>query len=440
MKINNSSIASVFIVFVMFLPNTVYLVNQPGIPLISFRRLFIAVWVVFYLFLLIKNKSINNQIFQMPYYRGCIFLVLLLGIVTVATFTKNPLAISNYISFILETLFPVFMVWTAFKTTDDLASVIRLVIYSYTAIAVYGIITYIYGYNPMLEFLVSDDSARELLFTYDDKERGGIVGRAQSFFAHPLHFGYISSMILIFMLGVQKGLKLFTTKTLVCISIVLMVSVVLAGSRSPILLLMVAIFIYIAHSNIVNILIAVATSSIVLILVISGGVLDAAPGNYLVLFTSIFKDLATGDSGLGGSSIHMRLGQMAIATNIFLVSPVFGHGLAYIRILLDNQLAPGLLGAESFAFKLLIETGIVGMVGYIILYGSIYSSLIRYRKRGGSKRVKKMAAVGVALLGGHLSFIFATGEMGLMYIYLVLTTLILRVLWLRPCKTISYRI
>lgn len=429
MIVSNKNITTFYVIFIMFLPNTMYIVDQPGLPLISFKRMYIAVWVVFFIASIIINRSINGQITQLPFYRGCLYITLLLGFVTAATFKNNPIAIPGYLSFILETIFPVFMVWIVFKDSDSVLRVIKILVYVYTLVALYGVFAYLYDSNPLLELLVSEDSSRKLLFTYDSNERAGIEGRAQSFFAHPLHLGYISSVIMVMVFGVQKGFKLFPIIIYLSILFVLMLSVMLAGSRSPILLLIISMFVYAVYSGWVSYFKIFLISVLVLVFIIGSGMHESILGNRLVLITSIFEDFLTGDSGLGGSSIDMRLSQLAAAINIFLDSPIYGHGMGYIRTVIENRLAPGLLRGESFAFKI-IDIGVIGMIGYFLLYKGIYSSFMHYRRGTHLKNIKMMAGVGVALLGGHLSFIFATGEMGMVFIYLILTTLLLRLMYL----------
>jgi len=430
MKINNASMATIYVIFVMFLPNSFNVINQPGIPLISYRRSFIFLWIAFYVVLLLNKKSIRNQLLEMPYNRSIIILSAILGIVACCTFINNAQSLPTYIAIISETIFPVFMVWTAFKVKDKLLYVIKTMVYVYILIAVYGIIAYIYNYNPLLDLLSSEDGPRTLTLTYDDRERAGVVGRAQSFFAHAMQFGYISSAILVFIFGVQRELKLFSIMEFLGICIILISAVMFTASRSPIILLISAAFVYVIHLNIINIFKVIAFSVIALSILIYSDLLEIIFGSYLQFITSIYDDILTGSSDLKGSSIDMRLMQLEAAMNIFWESPIYGHGFAYLRYLVENKLTYELLGAESFLFALLVETGGMGIIGYLILYKGIYSSFRKYLNYSRLKNIKVVAVTGIALLGGHLAFIFVTGEMGMTYIYLILTTLLLRLIYL----------
>mgnify|MGYP003990762295 FL=1 len=366
---------------------------------------------------------------KLPFYSGCIYISLLLGAVTMVTFLNNPLAVSGYISFMLETIFPVFMIWVAFKDSDSLLKLIKMTVSVYVIMALYGVIAYWYGGNPLLELINTEDSPRRLLFTYNENERGGVLGRAQSIFSHPLHLGYLSSIMAVMVFGIQKAFRPFSTIAYWLVLFILLVSIMLASSRSPILFLIISIIVYTAYSGLINALKIFAFTFLGLVLVISSGIYESVFGNYLELIVSIFEELSGKESGFGGSDLDMRLSQLAIALNVFLERPLFGHGMSYIRILLENHLAPGLLEAESFAFKM-IDVGVVGMFGYLLLYVKIYSSFWHDLWRNKLRQVRVIAMCGIAMLGGHLAFIFATGEMGMLNIYLILSTLLLRLIYL----------
>lgn len=438
MKIKSEHIAKAYIALVMFLPNSMYLVNKPGMPLISYRRCFIFVWIFFYALLIIKKNSIRNQIFDMPYCRGAIFLSAILGLISVCTLISNPQSILNFISIITESIFPTFMIWSAFKTKDRLLYAIKAMIQVYSLIAIYGIVSYIYNYNPLLELMSSDNSERILILTYDDRERGGVVGRAQAFFFHPIQFGYISSAILVFILGVHKEVKLFSVMKFLFICLILILATMYASSRSPILFLMVAAFVHILCMNIRNMLKMLAFFAIALPILAYSDLLSVVFGDRLQLIASIFENMVQSTSRLeDSSSIELRLIQMAVAMDFFWESPIYGHGLAYLRILMENGMPADLFGAESFLFALLIEMGTLGIIGYYALYKGIYSSFIMHIKFSKLKTIRNMAVTGIALLAGHIAFIFATGEMGSTYIYLVLTTLLLRLIQLTQSENKS---
>ncbi len=162
--------------------------------------------------------------------------------------------------------------------------------------------------------------------------------------------------------------------------------------------------------------------------------LEMVLGKYFQLLTSLLQDLSGNESSLGGSSFGMRMMQLDAAISMFWESPVWGHGFAYIRSLLEIDMTGDLLGGESFAFSLLIEMGLLGILAYLILFVGIYLSFKKHIKQGHTENEKSLALTGIALLVGQLAFIFVTGELGTTPIFLMLVALLLRLLYLMPHK------
>ena len=51
-----STITTGFVLFGFFIPNSIALINQPGIPLVSVSRIYILFWVVIFIFCPSSNK------------------------------------------------------------------------------------------------------------------------------------------------------------------------------------------------------------------------------------------------------------------------------------------------------------------------------------------------------------------------------------------------
>ena len=436
MKISNLRLGIIYITFVMFMPSSFYLINWPGYPLISIRRLYVFLWIAVYLVLLIKYSGVRKSMIDMPYFKASIFFLVLLGTVSALTYASNPTGMTNFIALATETIFPMFMIWSAFKKKESLLFAIKIMIYIYSIFALYGIIAYFFKFNPLLNIMSSGNDSRNLVFIYNDI-RGGIQGRAQSFFYHPIVFGYLSSVILIVLLGVQSVVKLLPRLMFFFIFAVLMSSIFLTSSRSPIVLLLVAFLIFIAHVNLSK---RVSTFGIIIITLFIAYIVlpNSFFDKYSLLIYSIYGDSVKSDLEYGGSSLQQRLSQFGIAVKYFQESPIFGHGLAFIRKLIESKSAGELLGAESFLFKLLIEVGVIGSYAYFALYKKIYSKFRDSTVGNANDLIKKVSLTGKALLGGHLAFIFTTGDMDMFNIFLILVTLLLLLIKFLNCDGIYY--
>ena len=98
----------------------------------------------------------------------------------------------------------------------------------------------------------------------------------------------------------------------------------------------------------------------------------------LNVYHSIFD--FTGNYDVGGSSMDMRMRQLDISLFLFLQNPIFGGGLSMIYYLMTDISIPELAGAESQLFYLLIERGLLGILGYLWLIISMCKLLPSYRK------------------------------------------------------------
>lgn len=436
MKINNETIARIYLVFVMFLPNTFNLINQPGLPLISARRAFIILWAVIFVLLAAKSKSILVEVRQFPLYRNMVAFVLTLGVVMLLTISNNSQTLLGYSTIVFEAVLPVLLFWPAFKDRNSLHSAVRLMIYMYSLMALYGVFDQWMGANPLLDiFSQGEFEGRKLTYTYEDFERGGIEGRAQSLFAHSIVFGYLSAVILIVLVGIQRTLNLISRKMYLAIGALMIVSILLAGSRSPMLLLLAAFLAYLAHGDVAKIFRAVGVFLIFIIVASGSGLLEIVLGKYYQLVSSMFLDIFSNESSFGGSSLGMRMMQLDAALSMFWESPIWGHGFAYIRTLLEDGMSGDLLGGESFAFSLLIEMGLIGIVAYVILFAGIYMGFRKYIKQVSTIQQRDLSMIGIALLVGHLVFIFVTGELATSPVFLMLVSLLLRLIYIEHCNT-----
>ena len=114
----------------------------------------------------------------------------------------------------------------------------------------------------------------------------------------------------------------------------------------------------------------------------------------LNVYHSIFD--FTGNYDVGGSSMDMRMRQLDISLFLFLQNPIFGGGLSMIYYLMTDISIPELAGAESQLFYLLIERGLLGILGYLWLIISMCKLLPSYRKFN-------MVFVGIWVLASFVS-------------------------------------
>ncbi len=113
-----------------------------------------------------------------------------------------------------------------------------------------------------------------------------------------------------------------------------------------------------------------------------------------------------------GSSLNLRQTQLLGSLYFFKKNPIVGNGYNYINDELGwrkqkiSDKNRKMAGYESIVFILLIEKGIIGIIAYLLFYGSILYYLIKNRKYDMS-----LAAFGIAIFSIYIFFSIATGEL-----------------------------
>jgi hypothetical protein len=130
----------------------------------------------------------------------------------------------------------------------------------------------------------------------------------------------------------------------------------------------------------------------------------------------------------------MRDAQLAASFLLFNKSPYFGNGFGYISEDLgfsgkgtSTTKVDELYGFESYMYKLLIEQGIAGIVGNLIFFGTIFSFLIKVRKKV-SDYGRSIVYITISMCITFLFFIFGTGDLGAFMFFMALLGVNFRVI------------
>ena len=271
------------------------------------------------------------------------------------------------------------------RTKNDIKLIVNLYLKVFWVLCIYGIIEFLLNYNIILYWLQSQTDLSFWVDHTNDIRYG--YGRYNSFFHFPITFGDACVVFFYFLTffyskyeGVFRSRKSYI-KTL-CL---LLIGVFLANSRATILALVFGLlqFDYIRKPK--TLLIAFSIF-LIMVLPFSDYILN--------VYHSIFD--FTGNYDVGGSSMDMRMRQLDISLFLFLQNPIFGGGLSMIYYLMTDISIPELAGAESQLFYLLIERGLLGILGYLWLIISMCKLLPSYRKFN-------MVFVGIWVLASFVS-------------------------------------
>jgi hypothetical protein len=186
--------------------------------------------------------------------------------------------------------------------------------------------------------------------------------RANSIFSYFTVFGFVScySFYLFFNLK-YRYYKLYK-KNGYALDILCMISLFcafLTGSRAIILALGAILISVLLTKKFIK-------SSFFVILTFLCLVFSPVLVNFFGMVLESIISSNTSKAGAEGSSAAMRINQLAVCWPYFMKSPLWGNGRMYIW----EQVAPyhpGLLGAESIWFSLLVDYGIMGCISFIFL-------------------------------------------------------------------------
>jgi hypothetical protein len=298
---------------------------------------------------------------------------------------------------------------------------------------VYGIYCYNTKFNPYITFLQLVYEA-DIFFSdaFLNEERGGIEGRIQSTFWHPLTLGGISILLFFFFLCKNIFVKV---KSEIIILILLIVNAFLSGSRSA--LVAVAgglLYLFIVSKWKVKLKILIIST---LLFIIAGvcfsQIAEFKEYQNMVEATVFFwNDRISEKNNVRGSTAGSRLRQLEGSIELIKYNPLFGLGSGYSKTYLSQYGShTSLLGFESIIFIVLVETGFLGFALWIIFFYLI----TKLRNKAVTSNQEWIFNKNIlnSFFVVYMIFIVFTGSQSTLYLFLVLY-----ILQLRNLKLINY--
>ena len=314
-----------------------------------------------------SRKTVRKFIIYNPLFHPLLVNLIFLLLIAMYGTERTSLyvlwkAISN------EILLPLIFIYFL-QTKNDILLLVKLYLKVFWVLCIYGIIEFLLNYNVILYWLQSQTDFSFWVDHTNDIRYG--YGRYNSLFHFPITFGdacVVFFYFIIFFCGKCRE-KIIEKKTYIYTLCLLFIGVLLANLRATFLALIFGLlqFNYFRKPKIV-------LMGLLVLLIIALSFSDYI----LNVYYSIF-DLS-GNHYVGGSSMDMRLRQLDISFFLFLQNPIFGGGLSMIYYLMTEVSLPELAGAESQLFYLLIERGVLGILGYLWLIISMCKLLPSYRK------------------------------------------------------------
>jgi hypothetical protein len=382
------------------------------VPYSSFKNALLPIELNYIILLifgiyLIKELFISKEVFEFE-------LIKIFGIFSfvafVSCFFAGGLNLSLQMTFLYRFIFynlliPI-MLWQICKKESDTYYFAKVILVCFILMGVYGIFCYTTELNLYVTVL-------SVLFRKDDNnavfagtERAGLVGRIQSTTFHPMLWSVLLIMVLytsfIFFKNKKKSILIgFVPLTLF--------NLFVCGVRSGIIALFAGSLLLFSRTSTKFKLIVFSSLMILLLM----GIDTSIFGKYQDYVESIVY-LGNSEKNIGGSSLNMRLSQLGGAIDLWEKGGVlFGNGFGWC----DNYYGkkgdhPVLFGFESIIFKVIIDSGFIGILIWTWLFYSMYRLNNTYCNSEDEKYKKDYIIIN-CLIVSYIVFTVVTGIFGL---------------------------
>jgi hypothetical protein len=297
----------------------------------------------------------------------------------------------------------IYLFYSNFKKDTNWKKFYNYILASSLLLCVYGFYSYVTKTDPYDRIITTTYHTTSAFDTYSLELDGRF--RINSFVSHPIYYGYLLGVLLLFLLchfiniSKQKKISLL-------VIVFVFANLLLTNSRTPLIATFFGIATFMVLSLNENVKYEIALYSIFICLAVYNvPFIQAKINNSIDIFQS-------GGEKTNGSSIDMRTKQFDASYAVFLKKPITGNGLGYIVEGLgfnakDDTYDSDFKGFESYLYDLLIEQGIIGMVTNAIFFVWVIVYFLKRRTVS-----KQLVGLGLGIIVMFLIFIFGTGSMG----------------------------
>jgi hypothetical protein len=400
-----------FFAGILFVPETIILIDSP--VSLTFPRILI-------IFLLIsslsKSKLFFRQFNYFPLKKGFIIIIIMtccIGFLD-SRLSLDKRAVRSF-SFFLEFFSTSFLCYLHVRSLNDLIKLYKIILNFFLVFCIYGIFTYFTKFNDFHVFIAQSFASRD----YASEQLASTVERLRitSFAWHPIYYGFIIGIAILMTLMPLQIVRIYKRnnyKYYAFILLLLVINLFLTNSRTPLFALVFGLAIFFLLALNANKKIKFGLFGLVFILM----TFTFVPSANMLLSESM-KTFTKNGSDLEGSSLEMRNMQLAASVVQFSKSPIIGNGFNYIveglgfssnvDKIKSNQ---DFYGFESYSYKLLIEQGLVGMIGHFLFFLLLFKYFFNNSFNNKSIVRRRFGVLNIAMTATFLLFIFGTGDLG----------------------------
>nr|WP_319393499.1 O-antigen ligase family protein [uncultured Desulfobacter sp.] len=396
-----------FVIIYPILPFHVGVDFGGGLPVLKLQRVIVFCIICFWLidrFLLHHSQAVS--FLKFPLIKQAAFMLLILFICVFAS-GLNPEAIKYLLSFSIESILLMYVVYDLFKNETEHRRLIIAITISGGIVLLIGTIEHITGQNYYSKF---GTFREDMAFAVNQQFRLGL-NRVRGAFPHAIDFG-AALVIISSLLFIISGFvyRYFLRKLLLCLYICGLVGCYLSYSRGPMIMWIVIFLFFLFREKNVKFFLSLLVCAV---LFVSG------PEN--LPFQNVFSASISAKTGMG-SSAFARIEQIRQAIPFISLKPFTGWGFertsAYLSRTIDN-----------YYLRMLLNFGILGLFSFLFFYGLLLKkAFLIIRSDIGHRNFHSTFSYYYIAVSCSIFILFMTVSLEhYMYLYWVLSGILLRI-------------
>lgn len=384
-------------------------------------------WFIALLVLAIfKYKSIIRYLNKFPYR---FYIISFITIFILLSFFDNRYnVLKNLIRSILYFIdsFGIFLLIGFFiNTKEDAIKILKFFYYLILICAFYSLFVFVFKINPYNNFFSNLYGIHDVSQGFIDRSRMAI----SSFIINPHRNGvYMGVAILVRLFLSNKTIANWKFNRIqILYLIVVLIANVLSNSRASYIAFFIGILIYsilaISKKNKIFIYICLVFYLLLITIYVKIDFNKIYIPSLLIQDSSVVIQSNKNNQielteEINGSSLEMRAKQFLLSIELIKDNWLVGNGFRWLKeefgldpTKKDFLIKEGYYGFESFIFMILVDTGLLGLIAYSLVYFIIVKyNLINILKRKDNKKIFLAATLNFSIIFTYLSFIMITGE------------------------------
>lgn len=386
------------------------MVRSP-VPSLSLNSFLI---LVLFIVALLKGKLNFNIIVKDSFGRFLIFFIgLQLLALPFSEYLNLSLQFSAWLQFLFTDIFPALLAICLIKSETDLNIIIKCMIFTLLISLFYGLYTFVIKDNPWCDYVESYypryNVHGDVFESFDYSQRKS----SKSTFISHNGFGYYLTYMLAFLFMLKNKLS---SRFFIFSFAFIVLNMIFSTKRSPIVVLMFMILFFVWHKKKLIVPLSVCIIAFFVAL-FSIPALDDAK-NYFMTAIFFWDDSYARTLDVGGSNMELRIRQVLYPFIEIKDNLLLGHGFGWCSTYLsiNQNIHPILYGFETILSTVICQSGILGIVLYLLLFIRSYK-YIRHFVIDNKINYALLFVLSIVLL------YIATGIQYMYYFFLILVVL-----------------